>query len=193
MKIRLDRTVCDGFGICAKHAPDYFSLDDWGYASLIGDGTVAEEDRDAVMRALMDCPVHAIIEMGEHRPSDDGASPTRDARRRAGPRRPKTTKRFGVSSVDQAAATGHRRERVLLDLGRRRHAAHPGVPGLPGADPSARTGVPVLPQPQHGRARSSPARRRCRPSPSTTASASPTCRRPMWSHRSRSRRIRGFG
>ena len=37
MKIRLDRTVCDGFGICAKHAPGYFSLDDWGYASLIGD------------------------------------------------------------------------------------------------------------------------------------------------------------
>ncbi|OJZ72201.1 ferredoxin [Mycobacterium paraffinicum] len=65
MKIRLDRTVCDGFGICAKYAPGYFSLDDWGYASLIGDGTVAEPDRDAVMRALMDCPVHAIAEIGE--------------------------------------------------------------------------------------------------------------------------------
>ncbi|MCA2243200.1 MULTISPECIES: ferredoxin [Mycobacterium] len=65
MKIRLDRTVCDGFGICAKHAPGYFSLDDWGYASLIGDGTVAEADRDAVMRALLDCPVHAITEIGQ--------------------------------------------------------------------------------------------------------------------------------
>jgi ferredoxin len=75
VRIRLDRTVCDGFGNCAKHAPDYFSLDDWGYASLIGDGTVPEEDRDAVMRALMDCPVHAIIYMGEHRPSQDGTSP----------------------------------------------------------------------------------------------------------------------
>ncbi|MGE2692451.1 ferredoxin [Mycolicibacterium pulveris] len=70
MRIRLDRTLCDGFGICAKHAPDYFSLDDWGYASLIGDGTVPEKDRDAVMRALLDCPVHAIIYMGEHRPED---------------------------------------------------------------------------------------------------------------------------
>ena len=69
MKIRLDRTVCDGFGICAKHAPGYFSLDDWGYASLIGDGTVTEADRDAVMRALFDCPVHAITEIGEGRPS----------------------------------------------------------------------------------------------------------------------------
>lgn len=71
MRIRLDRTICDGFGVCAKHAPGYFSLDDWGYASLVGDGTVPEKDRDAVMRALLDCPAHAIIYMGEHRPSEN--------------------------------------------------------------------------------------------------------------------------
>ena len=70
LTIRLDRTVCDGFGICARHAPQYFSLDDWGYASLIGDGPVADADRDAVMNALMDCPVHAIMEMDERRPDD---------------------------------------------------------------------------------------------------------------------------
>lgn len=70
MRIRLDRTICDGFGACAKHAPKYFSLDDWGYASLIGDGIVAEEDHDAVMRALLDCPVHAIMEIDERRPDD---------------------------------------------------------------------------------------------------------------------------
>jgi ferredoxin len=70
MKIHLDRTMCDGFGICAKHAPGYFSLDDWGYASLIGNGTVDEADHDAVMRALMDCPVHAIMELNERRPDD---------------------------------------------------------------------------------------------------------------------------
>ncbi|CAN5527915.1 hypothetical protein BH09ACT8_BH09ACT8_62180 [soil metagenome] len=63
MRIRLDRTMCDGFGVCAKHAPDYFSLDDWGYASLVGNGAVPEQDRDAVQRALFDCPVHAIIAM----------------------------------------------------------------------------------------------------------------------------------
>jgi ferredoxin len=67
MRVRLDRTICDGFGVCAKHAPKYFSLDDWGYASLIGDGTVAEDDEHAVTRALLDCPVHAIMEYGEHR------------------------------------------------------------------------------------------------------------------------------
>jgi ferredoxin len=60
MTVRLDRTICDGFGVCAKHAPGYFSLDDWGYALVIGDGAVAEPDRDAVTRALLDCPVHAI-------------------------------------------------------------------------------------------------------------------------------------
>ncbi len=70
MKIKLDRTMCDGFGICAKYAPEYFSLDDWGYASLIGDGVVPEKDHGSVMRALMDCPVHAIMELGERRPDD---------------------------------------------------------------------------------------------------------------------------
>lgn len=65
MKIRLDRTMCDGFGFCAKHAPKYFSLDDWGYASLTGDGTVDEADERDVVRALLDCPVHAIIELTE--------------------------------------------------------------------------------------------------------------------------------
>jgi ferredoxin len=71
MRIRLDRTVCDGFGLCAKHAPNHFSLDDWGYASLQGNGEVADSDRDAVKRALLDCPVHAITEWGERR----GAGP----------------------------------------------------------------------------------------------------------------------
>jgi ferredoxin len=69
VRIKLDRTLCDGFGACAKHAPEYFSLDDWGYASLVGNGEIPEQDHDVVVRALLDCPVHAIIEMGEHRPA----------------------------------------------------------------------------------------------------------------------------
>jgi ferredoxin len=72
VRIRLDRTMCDGFGICAKHAPEYFSLDDWGYASLVGNGVIPEADQPAVRRALLDCPVHAIIEMaGDERSSGD--------------------------------------------------------------------------------------------------------------------------
>jgi ferredoxin len=44
MKVRLDRTVCDGFGTCAAHAPGYFSLDDWGYASLTNPADAARAD-----------------------------------------------------------------------------------------------------------------------------------------------------
>lgn len=77
MRIKLDRTLCDGFGICARHAPEYFSLDDWGYAVLVGDGNIPDRDRAAVQRALLDCPVHAILELTERRP-DDPPPPTLD-------------------------------------------------------------------------------------------------------------------
>lgn len=63
MKIKLDRTLCDGFGICAARAPEVFSLDEWGYASLTGNGEIAPKDEDGVRRAIMDCPSHAIIEL----------------------------------------------------------------------------------------------------------------------------------
>ena len=63
MKIKLDRTKCDGFGACAKHAPETFDLDEWGYVSLTGAGTVAAEHEAGVRRALLDCPVHAITEL----------------------------------------------------------------------------------------------------------------------------------
>jgi ferredoxin len=64
MRVKLDRTVCDGFSRCAEHAPEIFSLDDWGYASLEGDGTISPDDAGRVRRALLDCPVHAITEYG---------------------------------------------------------------------------------------------------------------------------------
>ncbi|MEU4312916.1 ferredoxin [Nocardia sp. NPDC024068] len=70
MKIKLDRTRCDGFGICARHAPDRFPLDDWGYAVLAGDPTLDSAEEPAVTRALLDCPVHAITTLPEQeRPS----------------------------------------------------------------------------------------------------------------------------
>lgn len=60
MKIKLDRTLCDGFGTCAQHAPEVFSLDDWGYASLADGPGVAPGEEAGVRRAIMDCPIHAI-------------------------------------------------------------------------------------------------------------------------------------
>ena len=70
MKIKLDRTICDGFGKCAEHAPTVFSLDEWGYAALerglSPDVDLPAELEQPARRALLDCPVHAII---ERRPS----------------------------------------------------------------------------------------------------------------------------
>lgn len=63
MRIKLDRTRCDGFGVCVSRAPNAFSLDEWGYACLAGDGDVPESEREAVRRAILDCPTHAIVEL----------------------------------------------------------------------------------------------------------------------------------
>lgn len=62
MKISLSKSKCDGFGTCANHAPDLFEIDEWGYASLKGDGTVPPEEEAKARRAIIDCPVHAIKE-----------------------------------------------------------------------------------------------------------------------------------
>jgi ferredoxin len=66
VKIKLDRTICDGFGKCADRAPTVFSLDEWGYASLerglSADTDLPRELEQPARRALLDCPVHAIVE-----------------------------------------------------------------------------------------------------------------------------------
>jgi ferredoxin len=72
VKIKLDRTKCDGFGACAKWAPETFDLDEWGYVSLTHAGNIAPEHEDGVRRALLDCPVHAITEL--HTVAEDAAA-----------------------------------------------------------------------------------------------------------------------
>jgi ferredoxin len=61
VNIRLEATVCEGFGTCAGHAPDLFELDEWGYAIAKGDGSVPPDQEAFAQRAAMDCPVHAIV------------------------------------------------------------------------------------------------------------------------------------
>lgn len=58
MKVFLDATKCSGYGTCVEAAPDLFELDDWGYASVIGEGVPADED--AARRAAAGCPEGAI-------------------------------------------------------------------------------------------------------------------------------------
>lgn len=69
MRIKLDRTVCDGFGTCALHAPEVFSLDDWGYPSLRDGNDVPPESEAGVRRAILDCPAHAIIDLEDPHPA----------------------------------------------------------------------------------------------------------------------------
>ncbi len=43
---------------------------------MTGNGDVADADRDAVLRAMLDCPVHAITEIGDSRISNDAPAPS---------------------------------------------------------------------------------------------------------------------
>lgn len=65
MKIKLNKSLCDGFGTCGAHAPNIFEIDEWGYAALKSDGSVPASELDNVKRAIIDCPVHAIVEQNE--------------------------------------------------------------------------------------------------------------------------------
>ena len=60
MKVQVDSTKCDAYGICVENAPEVFEIDDFGYASARGDGVVPEAARSAVEEAIAACPVAAI-------------------------------------------------------------------------------------------------------------------------------------
>ena len=43
MKLTVDPALCQGYGLCADEAPELVELDDAGYATMLGDGEVADE------------------------------------------------------------------------------------------------------------------------------------------------------
>ena len=66
MRIKLDRPRCDGFGVCGLHAPEVFSLDEWGYATLVDrTGAVPARHEPQVRKALASCPVQAITTLDD--------------------------------------------------------------------------------------------------------------------------------
>jgi len=68
VRIKLDRTVCDGFGVCGIHAPVLFTLDEWGYATLVDrSGAVPARHEAQVRKAVGSCPVQAITTLDESR------------------------------------------------------------------------------------------------------------------------------
>ncbi|MFX1760615.1 ferredoxin [Rhodococcus sp. As11] len=63
MKVTVDATKCDGYGICFDVCPSVFRFDEWGYAVAAGDGTVPRKDRQKARRAISLCPERAIREI----------------------------------------------------------------------------------------------------------------------------------
>jgi len=57
LRVRIDRTLCVGFGDCVTEAPGAFILDDSGTAVFV---KPEEVDRDKLLRACDVCPVDAI-------------------------------------------------------------------------------------------------------------------------------------
>lgn len=60
MKAVVDATKCEAYGACAERCPGVFQLDEWGYASVIGDGTVPEGQEQQATDAAEACPEQAI-------------------------------------------------------------------------------------------------------------------------------------
>jgi ferredoxin len=59
MRIRVDRTVCQGHALCAMVAPDLFTLDDEGYSN-VDETEVPAGLEDLAHRGMQTCPERAI-------------------------------------------------------------------------------------------------------------------------------------
>jgi ferredoxin len=57
LRVRIDRTLCVGFGDCITEAPDAFVLDESGVAVFVQPDQV---ERERLLRACDACPVDAI-------------------------------------------------------------------------------------------------------------------------------------
>ncbi|PWI43000.1 ferredoxin [Streptomyces sp. ICBB 8177] len=59
MKLLLDSTRCQGYGLCQEAAPALIDLDDWGYAA-VPDTAVPPGEQSAARAAVEICPNHAL-------------------------------------------------------------------------------------------------------------------------------------
>lgn len=60
MKASIDRDRCEGYGTCATICPSVFVQDEWGYATVIGDGVPTPEYEEDARFAALECPMNAI-------------------------------------------------------------------------------------------------------------------------------------
>ena len=59
LELAIDRTRCDGRGLCAELLPERIRLDDWGYP-IIAPGRLPEQLVVHAQRAVAACPVLAL-------------------------------------------------------------------------------------------------------------------------------------
>jgi ferredoxin len=59
MKVRVDKEICAGFGVCLGLCPEMFELHDDGYATVLL-SEVPPELEDMVRQAAIQCPSNAI-------------------------------------------------------------------------------------------------------------------------------------
>jgi ferredoxin len=59
MRIRVDRDLCQGHGVCESEAPEVFSVSKDGVLTVL-DETPPESQRAAVELAVRYCPTHAL-------------------------------------------------------------------------------------------------------------------------------------
>jgi ferredoxin len=63
LRIRIDRTLCVGFGNCVKAAPEAFVIADDGVVCFVAPESVA---RERLLEACGACPVDALTVWDEH-------------------------------------------------------------------------------------------------------------------------------
>ena len=59
MRIVVDQDLCQGHGTCEGEAPALFSVSKKGELTVL-DEQPPDEDREAVERAVRECPTHAL-------------------------------------------------------------------------------------------------------------------------------------
>ncbi len=60
MKVQINPELCQGHGRCYDLAPELFGDDDEGYGTVLGDGTVTDENEHDAAIAVANCPEHAV-------------------------------------------------------------------------------------------------------------------------------------
>ena len=60
MRITVDSRKCQGHNRCYSLAPELFDVDDEGYSTARGDGSVAPELEEKARLAAANCPEFAI-------------------------------------------------------------------------------------------------------------------------------------